>query len=596
MGGDFARRYPGIASRLTLSGDACVDPHVERLLEGVAFMAARVHRRLDDDFPLLSESLLNLLYPTFLRPVPSMTIVECTPDPALGKKTAGMRIPKGTQMVSRPVDRVQVDFRTAYDVDLWPFSVTQAEWRMPEQLPRQPRPTGGRQASAAARLRLTCLPDVNFSGLPMTRLRFYLAGDSPVVYALYELLSGNCIEIQIHELGGERRVIVLDPSCLKPVGFSPEDCLLPYDRRSMDGHRLLQEYFALPEKFLFFDLSGLEELSNTDFGNEVDIILLFSRFERSERHQILERNLNETTFRLSCTPAINLFEKVAEPIQLSQRRGAYTVVPDTRAGDSIEVYSIDEVHGTNVRMGETMKLEPIFGYRFQTRSENRLAFWSASRQRSELGESTPTHVSLSVVDINGELTDPRFESLTVRTTCTNFDLPTRLPVMIADGDLRAPTFPAAKKISCLRKPTDSYSPPTGPGQVWRLISLLSLNYLSLSEEGKGALQEILRLHNFTGATTTENQIGAIQKLTVSPHFAMVASDYGLMPARGNAILVELDEQQFAGGSAYLFAAVLEQFFSGYASVNSFAQTTARTNLRKENLQAWRPRSGRQTLL
>ena len=596
MGGEFARRYPGIASRLTLSADACVDPHVERLLEGVAFMAARVHRRLDDDFPLLSESLLNLLYPTFLRPVPSMTIVECVPDPALGKKTAGMVIPKGTQLVSRPLDRVQVTFRTAYDVDLWPFRVAEAEWRLPEQLPRQPRATDGQQASAALRLRLKCLPDVSFAGLPMRRLRIFLAGDSPVVYTLHELLASKCIEIQIHEIAGERRTIVLEPSRLKPVGFTPEDDLLPYDRRSMDGHRLLQEYFALPEKFLFFDLEGVDELANTDFGSEVDIVMLFSRFERPERHQTLERNVNESTFRLSCTPAINLFPKVAEPIHLSQRKSAYPVIPDARAAEAIEVYSIDEVVGTNVRMGENTRLDPIFGYRYQTRTDNKLVFWSATRERDQLGEVKPSEILLSLVDINQQLTDPRFESLTVRTTCTNFDLPSRMPVLSPEGDFRAPTFPAAKLITCLRKPTESYPSPSGQGQVWRLISMLSLNYLSLSEEGKGALQEILRLHNFTQSMSIENQVGAIKDLRVKPHFAMVDSEYGLVPARGSAIEMELDEQRFAGGSAYLFSAVLEQFFAGYASVNSFAQTTARSNLRKEPLEAWRPRSGRQTLL
>jgi type VI secretion system protein ImpG len=597
MGGDFARKYPRVAGRLLLNEDSCGDPHVERLLEGFAFMAARVHRRMDDDFPQLSEALLNLLYPSYLRPIPAMTIVECLPDPAQGKKTAGLTVPKGTQLVSRAtVDKLAVRFRTAYDVTLWPFRVTEAEWRQPERLARQPRASTGQQAVAAARLRLTCLPDVSFTGLPLKKLRWYLSGDSGVVYPLYEMLAANCIEIQIHELLGEKRVLTLGPENLSMVGFETGENVLPFNRRSMDGHRLLQEYFTLPEKFLFFDIDGLDVLSDADFGREVDLVLLFSRFERPERQQVLELGVNERTFRLSCTPAINVFNQTAEPIQLKHTRVSYTVVPDARQSEVMEVYSIDEVVATNPQLRETTTLEPIHAYRHVTRKDNKIAYWSATRKANELGERMPSLVHLSIVDLNSEFTDPEADVLTVRCTCTNFDLPSRLTYGTSDGDFEASGFASAKQITALRRPTRSYDPPDGVGQLWRLISHLSLNYLSLSEEGRGALQEILRLHNFTDSNFLENQIEAVSSLKTSPHFAMVASDYGLSPARGVAVEMELDEQQFTGGSAYLFAAVLDRFLAGYASMNSFTQLTARSNLRKEPMDVWPPRSGSQVLL
>ncbi len=597
MGGEFARRYPRVAGRLLLDADTCGDPHVERLLEGFAFMAARVHRRLDDDFPQLTESLLNLIYPSYLRPIPAMTVVECQPDPTQGKKTAGAIIPKETALVSHhTVDGMPVRFRTAYDVALWPMRVTEAEWRQPGRLQHPAQPTVGVAAVAAARLRLTCLPDVTFAGLGVEKLRFFLSGDPGVVYPLYELLAANCIEVQLRDPARPNRVVSLDPSCVSMAGFGPDEHLLPFERRSVDGHRLLQEYFTFPEKFLFVDIGGLELLEDGGLGSEVDLVLLFSRFERPDRQQVLELGINERTFRLGCTPAINLFRRSAEPILLSQTRAAYPVTPDARQADVMEIYAIDEVIATNPQMRESVSLEPLLSFRHQSRAESAGVFWSATRKANEFGERRPSTVEVSVVDVNGHFQHPAADVLNVRCTCTNFDLPSRLTFGAAEGDFEAVGAGAAKIVTALRRPTPSYDPPKAKGQLWRLVSQLSLNYLSLSEEGRGALQEILRLHNFTESDFLEHQIGAISRVRTEPHFAMVASDYGLAPARGTAVEIELDEQQFTGGSAFLFSAVLDRFLAGYASMNSFAQLTARSNLRKEPMHTWPARAGSQVLL
>jgi type VI secretion system protein ImpG len=597
MGGEFARKYPKVAGRLLLDPDHCEDPHVNRLLEGFAFLAARVHRRLDDDFPEISEALTKIIHPSYLRPTPAMTIVEMQADPAQGKKTAGMRIPRGTQLVSKlTVEGLPCRFQTAYEVDLWPFTVSSAEWRQPERMQRPPRSTVSVQAAAAARLRLKCQTDVVFTGLPLSKLRFHLAGEATVVYALYELFAEKCIEIQLRDPKDEKRLISLEPSCLKMVGFDAEDCLLPFVRRSMDGHRLLQEYFAFPEKFLFFDVEGLEPLAESGFGEEAEIVFLFSSFERTERQQALELGVNERTFRLGCTPAINLFPLQAEPILLNQTRHEYTVIPDNRHAAVMEVFSIEEVIASNPRLRQSVTLEPMHAYRHQTRNREGLAFWSSTRRMNEFGEREPSTVSISVVDLQGSITDPEADVLMVRTLSTNFDLPSRMQMGAEGGDFDVPGFAAAKTVTALRRPTASVSPTSGPGHFWRLISLLSLNYLSLNEEGKTAMQEILRLHNTSDSPASENQVGSILKMNSAPGFALVDSAYGLIPARGTQVEMEFDEQQFAGSGLYLFAAVLDRFLASYASMNSFSQLTARSTLRKEALGKWPPRAGTQALL
>jgi type VI secretion system protein ImpG len=597
MGGEFARKYPRVAGRLLLDEDNCADPHVERLLEGFAFMAARVHRRIDDDLPELSEALLDVIHPGYLRPLPSMTVVECLPDPAQGKQTAGSVIPRGTMLNSKAtVDGMACRFRTAYDVDLWPFSVVEAEWRQPERLQVPVRASSGVQAVAVARLRLRCSQDVVFQGLPLSRLRFYLSGDASVVYQLYEMIASNCIEIQVRDPRAPARITSISPERIRMVGFAPEENVLPYERRSMDGHRLLQEYFALPEKFLFFDLDGLEALGHSGYGEEAELLFLFSRFERPDRQQVLELGVNARTFRMGCTPAINLFRQTAEPILLGQVRHEYAIVPDNRHSAMMEIFSIEEVIAANPKLRQSVVLEPVHAYRHQLRDRKELSYWTATRHLNELGEREPSTMTISVVDLTGQIRDPEADVLTVRCQCTNFDLPSRFTFGSAEGDFEAVGYAAARKVTSLRRPTPSYDPPHGKGQLWRLISQLSLNYLSLTEEGRVALQEILRLHNFTDSVHLENQIGAILKLHSSPHFALVESDYGLVPARGTKVEVELDEQQFAGGGAYLFAAVLERFLAGYSSMNSFSQLTARTNQRKEELETWPPRAGTQVLL
>ena len=469
MGGEFARKYPKVAGRLLLDPDRCDDPHVNRLLEGFAFLAARVHRRIDDDFPEISESLTKIIHPGYLRPTPSMTIVECRPDPAQGKKTAGMRIPRGTPLVTKAtVEGLPCRFLTAYDVDLWPFSVAAAEWRQPERMQRPPRASVGVQAVAAARLRLRCGQDVVFSGLPLSHLRFHLAGDASVVYSLYELFSEKCIEIQLRDPKDEKRLISLEPGRIRMVGFDAEESLLPFVRRSMDGHRLLQEYFALPEKFLFFDLDGLEPLAQSGFGEEAEIVFLFSSFERAERQQVLELGVNERTFRLGCTPAINLFSQSAEPILLSQTRHEYTVIPDSRHSTMMEIFSIEEVIATNPKLRQSIVLEPMHAYRHQTRSREDLAFWVATRHLNEFGEREPSTMTISVVDLTGNFTDPEADVLMVRTLCTNFDLPSRFQFGSDAGDFDATGYPAAKTVIGLRRPTLSIDPSAGQGHFWRV--------------------------------------------------------------------------------------------------------------------------------
>ena len=595
LGGQFAQKYPRVASRLLLEPDRCDDPHVERLLESFAFLAARVHLRVDDDFPEVTSALLGLVSPHYLRPIPSMTVVECQLDPEQGKQTAGLRVPARTPLITkRNVDGMPCRFETAYPVELWPFAVSECEWRQPERLADPVRIPG---AAGVIRMRLQCARDVAFNQFSVGKLAFHLTGDTNVVHTLYELLCRNCIAIVVRnpqQRGG--KAVSISPSQLRPMGFEEDEALLPYPRRSFDGYRLLQEYFTFSEKFLFFELSGLGAIAEAGCGEQAEILFYFSRFDRPERSQDLENGVSARSLRLGCTPVINLFSHVAEPILVTHTKHEYVVIPDVRHQETTEIFSIDEVMASNTTRRESIQLEPLYSYRFQARSGTGRVYWHAVRRMNVLGEREPSTMYLSLVDVDGVMTEPDAEVLTVRCSCSNFDLPSRLSFGLEDGDFMAEEHPVVKQITALRRPTPSYDPPTAKGQLWRLVSQLSLNYLSLVEEGKGALQEILRLHNFTDSSYLENQIGGIVALSSRPHFAIMQSVYGNVPARGTRVEIEFDERQFVGGGVYLFANVLDRFLGSYTSINSFCQLAARTNQRKEMLGEWPPKAGNQPLI
>ena len=595
MGVEFSAKYPKIASRLVLEPDKCEDPHVERMLEGFAFLAARVHLKIDDDFPEITEALLSILHPHYLRPVPSMSVAEFYVEPAAAPPDTGLKLERGSILNSRPVNGVPCKFRTCYDLTFWPVEVTGAEWKSPDRL--QP-PVKSSEAVAAVRVALQCPGDMKFAKLGLSTLRFYLNGESNLVHSLYELLCNNCAQILIRDTSPKSRIppVILSGDALRPVGFAEEDGMLPYARRSFLGYRLLQEYFCFPQKFFFLDLTGLERICEAGFGSQAEILFLISPFERTERRQMLELGVTGKTFRLGCAPIVNLFNQTAEPILLDHARYEYLVVPDVSRKRATEVFEVTEVKSANPQSGEITRFEPFYSYRHGVNRAKVQAFWRSSRRVSGYRDDEGTDVFLSLVDLSSRPVRPNVEALTVRTVCSNRDLPSRLPFGNESGDFELEGALPVKRIVALIKPTDALRPPVGKDSMWRLVSQLSLNYLSLVENGREALQEILRLYNFSGSTYSEKQIEGLVSLDSRRHFARVISQDGVVFARGTHVAMEFDEEQFVGGGVYLFASVLEYFLGLYVSLNSFSQLRVRTRQRKEVLRQWPPRAGQKILL
>jgi type VI secretion system protein ImpG len=599
MGVEFAEKYPKIASRLLLEPDRCEDPHVERMIEAAAFLASRVHLKIDDEFPEVTESLLNVLYPGFLAPVPSLSIVQFLVDPERANIQTGQTVARGSMIYSNPVDGSPCRFQTSYPVTIWPIELADVRFELPAPGSIVPPST-----RSILRLELKTFGGLPFSGLkersidaaerPLDRLRFYLQGDGKLVHALYEHLFSAVTQIAVRPSGGDARAgFSLPASAISAVGFGPDEGLLPSSNRAFLGYRLLREYFAFPEKYLFFDLLGLERAAGAELGTQVDVLLYL------DREFSMERGVNTQTFRFNCTPVANLFEQMAEPIRLTQLQSEYRVIPDVGRQAAMEVYSVDEVTAAGAEHEKPTSYQPFYSIRHSREGEAGEAFWHVTRRASQRKDDEGTEVYLTFVDLSFRHKTPETDTLMVHTTCSNRDLPARLPFGNPEGDFHLEGAGVFSAIRCLRKPTPSLRLPLRRAAHWRLISHLSLNYLSLVERdganGPDALQEILKLYDVADSSATRQQINGITGVVSRRVLRPIGTSHAGF-VRGVEVSVDFDEQQFIGSGIFLFASVLDRFFGLYASVNSFTQMVATSRQREGILKRWPARAGEQIVL
>ncbi len=592
-GAEFAKQYPKVAGRLLLEPTKCDDPHVERMLEGFAFLAARVHKRIEDDFPEFSEGILELAYPHYIRPTPSMSLVQFQLDPEQGKLTTGYAIPRGTKLYTKSVDGVKCQFQTCYDTTLWPVDVTAAKWVSPQELSP---PVRAPDAIAALRVELTCAPDVTFEKLELDRLRFFIRADAALANTLYEMLCNNCVRILARQPGGKREPATLPASAIRPVGFEADEGMLPQPRRAFVGYRLLQEYFTFPTKFLFFEITGFDAVRAACPGDRAELVFLIAPFERADRRASLESGVTKDTLRTGCSPVINLFPRTAEPIQLNQRRLEYLVIPDARRRAWTGVFSVEGVGISTAGSKEEIPVAPFHSFRHVTESGRPTMFWAAKRRAAGWRDDKGTDVWMAFVDLSSRSVYPDADTATVRTLCHNADLPSRLPFTEGAFEFEMEGGGPIKRTLALTKPTAPLHPPLGKPQLWRLISQLSLNYMSLIEGGADGLRELLALHDFSNSPAAEREIRGIVSVAGAPVFARIDGEHGMTFARGHRVDILFDEEDYAGGGVYLMASVLERFLGLYVSLNSFSTLLARTRQRKEPLRQWAPRSGWKALI
>jgi type VI secretion system protein ImpG len=634
----FAQRYPKVAGALQMRGDIAQDPHVERMIESFALLAARVHKRLDDDFPLFTESLLEVLYPHYLRPFPSCSIAHLDVGPLAGQMSKAVTVERGTLLNSRPVRGVPCRFRTSQDVHLLPIKLGHAQFRNAIQAPPGSRLPS--QATSVLSLTLELQsPQASWALLCERPLRVYLDGEPSQVSVLREALMrrvvGTMLQLTPHQpwqpadQGPDGRR--LSPQL---VGFEDHEALIDTDARSHPAYRLLTEYFAFPDKFNFIDLplrwpTGLpmgEALADASAGpiggaaaaRQLTVHLLMSGIRSDSDEARLLETVHARNLMVGCAPVVNLFQQPADPIRITHTTTAYPVLVDARRAFGYEVYSIDRVFRVQqTPQGETVQaFKPFFslqhdellgpdeddsrahmsGQGAQGSARVGGRYWSTHRDEDVAQASPGYELELSIVDIDFDPAMPQTDTLSLTVTATNRDLPALLPFGAAGGDLFMEGGGPAKEIKLLRKPTNSQRFDLGRGALWRLISHLSLNHLSLSAGGLEALKEMLRLYDLPRSAINRRQVDGLGSIDFKPATAWLSGEPYATFVRGTEVRLTVDEDSFVGTGLGLFAAVLDRFFGLYVHANSFVQLTLVSARTQEVVLTCPPRNGDLTLL
>jgi len=588
----FARKYPHIAGRLSLqeSDTEHMDPHAERLIQAVALLTARIRAKLDDKIPELSEALIDILLPHYLAEVPSFTTIQFDVDPLGTPFTACHAVSRGTPLLSARVGAEPCRYQTCFDVEVWPLRVEACSIDFPARpLPRRGPTTG---IASALRLKLTPLFEASVSGLGMERLRFHLTGEPAVAYGLYEMLLNRAVHVEI--VGKSRKggtiVLPLRPSALRPSGFGERESLLPLPPNSFAGFMLLSELFTFPDKFLYFDLSGLEALagSGIEGGMEVHVFC-------SDPPPFLQE-VSATNFRLGCSPAVNLFERFAEPINVDHRRSEYEVVADARRPGSTRVWRVLDARVQPAARGASAqgvaeaapeRFVPLYSFHPGLGPEHGAMTWQAMRK---VGVDGRDSVWLSLGYPGTLERQPEPETVSIRILCTNGDLPRSLRLGGgAEDDFFQDGMPGFLRIRGLRQPSAPLPASRLSDGQWRLVAHLALNQSAIFDCGAESLRRLLQLYEPTGTAAARRQITAIETLSARPSDRLVNGSV----LRGVEIEVVLDGTAFAGTGFYLFAAIIDRFLGMYAPINAFTRLQVRDSHDPERVISFLPRAGSQ---
>lgn len=533
LAAEFSKAHPALAPMLK---GPTTDPDVERLLEGVAFLVGLLREKIDDEIPEIIQGLMQLVFPHYLRPLPSSTIIAFTPKPNL-KQT--YKVPSGITIASKSREGSQSIFKTCYDLEIHPLKITNASFDQP----------AGRPPAITLSMELFGL---DLSNWELESLGFYLAQDYPSASNIYLLLMKHLQDITVIPAEGGNPVI-LDTDSLSPVGFAEDEAMIPYPPQSFPGYRILQEFFILPQKYLFFKLKGWEKWINRGSGSRFDIV-----FELKDL-PFPPPKIKTEDFVLFATPAINVFAHDADPILLDHKRNEYRV----RAGvTDYQVYSVDQVVGYQQGTVKSRDYEPFDLFHMQS-SENPI--YHVSFKKSPIGNTIDALLSFTYPQQSAA---PVPETLSIKLTCSNGDMAENLQI----GDISQSTSdsPELLEFKNIRPTTANVLPPLGKTLLWRFLSLYSLNYFSIANEDN--IKTLLKLYIFSESRdqatvyANERRVEGISGLEVN-NVDRLVEGY-LM--RGQEIKIKIKSDHFASdGDLYLFGSVLDNFFSSYASLNSF---------------------------
>lgn len=600
LAAEFAQQYPKIGGRLGMNGIEVADPYVERLLEGFAFLTARIQLKMDAEFPRFSQRLLEMVYPNYLAPTPAMAVAEIKPSKSQGNLLEGFRVPRGSVMRSG-IPRGEsstAEFRTAHEVTLWPLQIDAVQFGGPPTDISLAQNQLNRQVKSSLRIRIKLTEAAQFSQLNIEDLSFHIASADIPATRLYELLAAHvCGAVVCNTQQTNKVVGHLQPGDIALQGFSEEESLIPYQQKGFQGYRLLHEYFAFPQRYYFFAVHRLRELFRKVQGDTVELIILFDQ-QAAELEAVFTRE----HIALFCTPVVNLFSRRADRIAITPERHEYHIVIDRTRPLDHEVFGVTGVTGIYAERSEEQTFRPFYAS-LQNDGGSYGAYYSLRRELRVLSDNARqfgprtsyigSEVFVSLVDQNEAPFHSDLRELALEVLCTNRDLSLMIPLG-GESDFTLTLSAPVQQIKVLRGPTRP-RPSIANGDItWRLISHLGLNYLTLtdldSQQGAAALRELLSLYADLTDTSVNKQIEGLSGVKLTPVTRRLPGKGPLVFGRGIDIELTVDEVPFAGLSPIVFGMVIEQFMARHVGINTFIQMSLHT-MQRGLIHRWPARFG-----
>ena len=596
LGAEFARRFPKVAGRLGLSSHSCEEPHVERLLQGFALLSGRVHSALEADHAGFTQPLGALLSHSYLAPTPSMAVAQFVVDPRTGALSERYHVPRDTVLRARPaaLDGTACVFRTAHPVELLPICVEGAEYTSVVHDIAKLRVPTREPIRALFRLRLRSLGQP-FARLGLQTLPVFLRGGDETSARLYEQLVANAGGVLLRWGPRLQRTTALasDPRPTRPLGFAPEQHLLPRPGPAFEGHRLLEEYFAFPERFDFVELVGLAEAAARCKEDELELVVPLTRFEPA-----LEGAIDASRIVLFATPAINLFPLDCGQQRLHQTDDALRIVADPARPRDFELHSLARVCAQpkngdapyDLVASHTLHVGLEHADRLRYVAERRISAVPPQRDRGHAYAGSELY--LHVISQGGSRVTPgRLQQLSVQALCTNRDLPLSLFLRGGDRDFEVSSGVPAAGVRCVAGPSAPRPAPELGESTWRWLSHMTRNYLSLCRQtgGAEALREMLESYALRGDPRLRRQIDGVRDVHSEPSVGPLPIPGPRTFARGLTVSLECEEQAFAGVGALKLAGVLSVLFARHAATSSFTETVLRTGDRE--VYRWHARLG-----
>lgn len=581
---EFAQKYPKIAQRLSLNQEQIDDPHIERLIQAFSLIAARIDKKLEDSYDVFTHSLFEVMFPQYLRHFPACTVVSFEDINKLKQLTAAHVIPQKTALKSRSFKGVQCEFNTTNEVRLLPISLTQLEFQTSPSIHMH------LNQNATLSLKFEIFNEAQ-KWILDEKLPIYLDAISnfplQVLDSIFRKDTGFALRV------GPRVLEISNP--FEVMGFTEQESLLPIDQHTHHAYRLLMEYFCFPEKFnyLNLDLSRLKGLLGQQ--NQFEILI---HLKLNLNDQAVVRNyseLNVANFKLFTTPAINLFEKQAEPQKISHTQLQYPLITDAHHPELYQVYSVIEMNMVREKTNQEQTHLPVLPFFAMSHYHNDKVQFFYSLNYVPAQNKT-TQRGYSIVSKHLKPYEIKSDFISTRLLCSNGDLPHEA-LSQSNNILNLNDSSLARRALILKRPTSPFYFDKNKNEQWRIISHLSLNTLALMKgDALSHVKELLALYNLPHSKENILLIDALKQLSFSTTNKLVNSKPFPMFIRGVKAELAVNKSVFRGHSLYIFSQLLSHVFNLKVQINSFVDVVVKDSLNQQEIYQCVQNVGGKTLL